>query len=113
MLAFSVVYHGFEPWLDQTKRYKIGICCLHAVLRSKNKDCLAQNQDHMSGMSFFIILNTSRQYSQDGTLQGDNHTKFVIHTLQSDNHTIFVIHTLQGDNHTIFVIHTLQGDNHY
>jgi hypothetical protein len=27
MLASSAVDRGFEPWLGQTKEYKIGICC--------------------------------------------------------------------------------------
>jgi hypothetical protein len=43
--ATSAVDHGFQPWLGQTKDYKISICCLttkHAALRSKNKDWLAR-----------------------------------------------------------------------
>jgi hypothetical protein len=48
VLASSVVARGFEPWLGQTKDYKIGICCFSvkfAVLWSKGKDWLAQNQN--------------------------------------------------------------------
>jgi hypothetical protein len=30
VLALSVVDRGFEPWLGQTKDYKIGICCFSA-----------------------------------------------------------------------------------
>ena len=40
----SSVNRGFEPRLDQTKYYKIGICCFsakHVALRSKSKDWLA------------------------------------------------------------------------
>ena len=46
MLASSAVDHGFEPQSDQTKDYKIGICCFsakHAALRSESKDWLARN----------------------------------------------------------------------
>ena len=27
MLSLNVVDHGFEPWLGQSKHYKIGVCC--------------------------------------------------------------------------------------
>jgi hypothetical protein len=30
MLASSAVDHGFKPWLEENKEYKIGICCLSA-----------------------------------------------------------------------------------
>jgi hypothetical protein len=46
MVASSMVDHGFEPLLGQTKDYDIGICyfsAMHAALRSK--DWLVQNQD--------------------------------------------------------------------
>ena len=42
---------GFEPRSDQTKDYKIGICCFsakHAALWIKSKDWLAQNQNKVS-----------------------------------------------------------------
>ena len=45
MLLLSVVDRGFELWLGQ-----IGICCFsakHASLKSKRKNWLAQNQDHV------------------------------------------------------------------
>ena len=41
VLASSVVHHGFEPRLGQTKDYKNGICCfiaMHTALRGKSKD---------------------------------------------------------------------------
>ena len=41
MLAWSVVFHGFEPRSGHTKDYKIVICNLsakHAALRNKCKD---------------------------------------------------------------------------
>jgi hypothetical protein len=41
MLALSVVDHGVEPRMGETKDYKIDICCLsanHEGLRSKTKD---------------------------------------------------------------------------
>ena len=47
----SAVDLGFEPRSEQTKDYKIGICCFsakHTALRSKSKDWLAQNQDNVS-----------------------------------------------------------------
>ena len=54
VLAWSTVDRGFEPWLSQTKDYEIGICCFfakHAVLRRKNKDWLARNQNNVSEWS--------------------------------------------------------------
>ena len=45
------VNHGFDPWSGQTKDYRIGISCFsakHATLKSKSKDRLARNQDHVS-----------------------------------------------------------------
>ena len=51
----NIVHHidisGFEPRLGQTKEYGIGIrffSAKDATLRSKNKDCLARNQDSVS-----------------------------------------------------------------
>ena len=54
VLASSVVDRGFEPRSDQTKDYKIGICCFsakHAALRRKNKDWLVRNQNNVSEWS--------------------------------------------------------------
>jgi hypothetical protein len=51
MLASGAVDRGFEPWLGQTKEYKIGICCFsakHAALRRKSKGWLAKNQNDVS-----------------------------------------------------------------
>ena len=46
VFASSAVDLGFEPRSDQTKDYKIGICCFsakHSALKSKSKDGLTQN----------------------------------------------------------------------
>jgi hypothetical protein len=54
VLASSAVGRGFEPWLGQTKDYKIGICCFsskHAAFRRKSKDWLARNQNNVSEWS--------------------------------------------------------------
>jgi hypothetical protein len=54
MLVSSVIDHGFELRTGQTKNYKISICCFctnHAVLRSRSKDCLAQNQNNTKASS--------------------------------------------------------------
>ena len=51
VLASSAVDRGFEPRSDQTKDYKIGICCFsakHEALRRKSKDWLVRNQDNVS-----------------------------------------------------------------
>ena len=51
VLASSALYLGFEPRCDQTKDYKIGICCFsakHAALRSKSKDWLVRNRNNVS-----------------------------------------------------------------
>ena len=54
VVASSVVYCGFEPWSDQTKDHKIGLCyfsAMHAALWSKSKDWLARKWDIMSKWS--------------------------------------------------------------
>ena len=54
VLASSAVGRGFEPWLGQTKNYKIGICCFsskHATFRRQSKDWLARNQNNVSEWS--------------------------------------------------------------
>jgi hypothetical protein len=51
VLALSVVDRAFKPRSDQTKDYKIGICCSsakHVALRRKSKDWLALNQNNVS-----------------------------------------------------------------
>jgi hypothetical protein len=54
MLPSSAIDRGFEPWLGQTKDYKIGLCCFsakHAALKRKSKDWLARNQNNVSEWS--------------------------------------------------------------
>ena len=44
----NAVGRAFDPRSDQTKDYKIGMCCFstkHVSLRRKSKDGLARNQD--------------------------------------------------------------------
>jgi hypothetical protein len=51
VLALSTVDRGIEPHSDQTRDYKIGICCFTAkqeALRSKSKDWLVRNQNNVS-----------------------------------------------------------------
>jgi hypothetical protein len=58
VIASSVVDRRFELRLDQTKNYKIGICCFsakHAALRRKIKDWLARNQNNVSEWSDMSI----------------------------------------------------------
>ena len=58
VLVSSAVDRGFEPRSAQTKDYKIGICCSttkHAVLRRKNTDWLARNQNNVSEWSNMSI----------------------------------------------------------
>ena len=50
----SAVYRGFETRLDNTKDFKIGICCFsvrYAALRRKSQDWLARNKDNVSEWS--------------------------------------------------------------
>jgi hypothetical protein len=50
VLTSSVVDRVFELRSDQTKDYKIAICCFstkHATLRRKSKDWLTWNQDNV------------------------------------------------------------------
>jgi len=54
VLTSSVVDRGFHPRSNQTKDYKIGICCFsakYALLTSKRKDLLARNQNNISEWS--------------------------------------------------------------
>jgi hypothetical protein len=36
VLAFSVVYRGFDPWSSQTKDYKIDICWFSAGFKHQS-----------------------------------------------------------------------------
>ena len=59
LLVSSAVDRGVEPWLCQTKDYKIGICCFsakHTALRRKSKDWLARNQDNVSEWGDMFII---------------------------------------------------------
>jgi hypothetical protein len=50
-LTSSAVDRGFDPRLDKTNDYNIGICCFMAMntaLRNKNKGRLDLNRDNMS-----------------------------------------------------------------
>jgi hypothetical protein len=50
VLTSSVVDRVFELRSDQTKDYKIGMCCFstkHTTLRRKSKDWLTWNQDNV------------------------------------------------------------------
>ena len=54
VLTASAVERGLKTRSDQTKDYKIGICCLsakHAALRRNGKDWLARNQNNVSEWS--------------------------------------------------------------
>jgi hypothetical protein len=58
VVASSVGDREFESRSDQTKHYKIGICCFsskHASLNRKSKDWLAKNQDNVSEWSDMSI----------------------------------------------------------
>jgi hypothetical protein len=49
VLTSSAVECGFEPRSDQTKNYKIGMCCFSArltVLRRKNKYLLGSESEY-------------------------------------------------------------------
>jgi hypothetical protein len=51
VLASCAVERGAEPRSDQTKNYRIGICCFptkHAALMRLSKDWLARNKDNAS-----------------------------------------------------------------
>jgi hypothetical protein len=59
VFASSAVDREFEPRLDQTKDYRISICCFSAkqeVLRRKSKYWLARNQNKVSERSDMSIL---------------------------------------------------------
>jgi hypothetical protein len=50
VLASSAVNRRFELRSDQTKDFKIGMCCFsakHAALMRKTKDWLSRNQDNV------------------------------------------------------------------
>ena len=66
MLAFSVIDCGLQSWANQSKDYKIDICCFsagHAALRSHSNDWLAQNQDNVSKWSEMSICGLLFQWS--------------------------------------------------
>jgi hypothetical protein len=54
VLASSVVDRGCELRSDQTKDYKIDICCFsakHSALRNKSRVWLSRNQNNISEWS--------------------------------------------------------------
>jgi hypothetical protein len=59
-IGFKVLFMRISYLVSgQTKDYQIGICCfsaMHAVLRSKSKDCLAPNQENVSEWGDMSIL---------------------------------------------------------
>ena len=58
VLVTSAVDRELESRWDQTKDYKIGICCFsakHPTLRRKSTDRLAWNQDNVSEWSDMFI----------------------------------------------------------
>jgi hypothetical protein len=70
VIAFSVVDHGFEPWLGHTKDYESGIRCMstkHTAVGSKNKDWLVRNQHIVS----------QERYVYPWTISVKNPIKFV------------------------------------
>ena len=72
VLSSSVVDHGFESWLGQTKDYKIGICCFsskYAALKRKSKDWLARNQDNVSKWSDMYISRLLFQWASTIKIQ--------------------------------------------
>jgi hypothetical protein len=67
VLARRIVDRRFEPWSDQTKDYKIGICCFsakHAALRRKIKDWLSLNQYKVSEWNEMSIRGLLFQLTQ-------------------------------------------------
>ena len=72
VLALSAVDRGFEPWSDQTKDYKIGICWFsakHAALRRESKDWLARNKDNVSEWSDMSIRGLLFQWDRTEKIQ--------------------------------------------
>ena len=72
MLAWSTIDRGFEPRSDQTKDYKIGICCFsgkYAALGTKSKDWLARNQDNVFGWDDMFILGLLFQWASTMKIQ--------------------------------------------
>ena len=53
VLAPSVVNRGFQPRSDQTKDYKIGICCFSAKhsIQEKEQRLIGSNQNNVSEWS--------------------------------------------------------------
>ena len=49
--ASTAVDHECQPWSRQIKDYEFGMCCFstkRVLSRSKDKDCLARNEDNVS-----------------------------------------------------------------
>ena len=72
VLASSVVDRGFEHRSDQTKDYKISICCYcakHAEIRRKSKDGFAWNQDNVSECGDMFIRGLLFQWASTIQIQ--------------------------------------------
>ena len=68
VITSSTVDRGFDPWLDQTKDYKIGVCYFtdeRAALRSKSKEECVRQERHvyprtLASVCEFYIQPTNR-----------------------------------------------------
>ena len=70
VIASSAVDRWFELRSDQTKDYKIGICCFSAkhALRIKSKDWLALNQDNVSKLGAMFIRGLLFQWANTANI---------------------------------------------
>ena len=72
ILASSVVDRGLETQSDQSKDYKIGICCFsakHTSLRRKRKVWLSQNHDNVSKWGNISIRGLFFQWASTRKIQ--------------------------------------------
>ena len=72
VLASSAVDRVFEPLSDQTKYYRICICCFsakHTALRRKSKDWLDWDQNYVSEWSDMFTLGLLFQWASTIKIQ--------------------------------------------
>ena len=72
MLISCVVDHGFEPWSDQTKDFKFGMCSSPLSiqhLRRKSKNWFIRNHDNLSEWSDISICRMLFQWASTIKIQ--------------------------------------------